>query len=1104
MIQIENSGVIDSQFIQNTGFDHKELLKDGNILKAISSQKKILAYLRYAYKNLNEAIDELILQTDKEGSSYIEQFTPFEILKMFSGLEIHSLQKIFETFTSGITLKAFVLITLTILEFKIELTPFILMGLIGLYDILVNKIVDDKKKTLSNFTFPDFLNMFIKNQVLLADSKSNVFGDDLQKKKTTNRIKYSKNQDVVHHDTPLREAHYSEGLEYLFSLDDNCDHIRVYSSDAQLKFKIKPMKNKHPHQPMFINHFAWAENKKILCLCMQDSSLSFFDSTDFTFEICYQTIKLQLKIWYLDFFNKWFLSDSENQLSIWDETTRLCNPIPFPNTAKVSDIIAIKTFGLMAISTFDKKIILWHLQRNQKILSFSLSDSSAKILKYSEVFNLFIPACFDNTVKCYQYDLSNEFSKIGKLEHSATITAVEVSDQHEMIITCDDNGNLKTWHPTLKSSQILKFYGKNTVSKILMLTKANKFCILSNRIQFYDLYIMDNHLSSNKSLKILPCIIYNKNLGILTISTHTDLKSFNIDYGVVIENYNFDSYAIKDKVRIVKYSHKNNWFCYSDIKGNIRQLISNEKLRKPQKKFQPFLNEAYDEIIWDDKFEIMIVWSKNIIKIYKYEEYNTNTLLRQLELPEKFLINNVKLHKQTSTLALIINDIYAFFMDLRKFSRIGCLMFCQNSPANIIENDNISGSRQEKVSNGYRKQQLKPLLSQILKYPLIESDDIVEMNRNLSAPQSNLLRKQGTKILDDIKCEDVDFYEIDHICFVHDWNCIIAIYNERYISMISYTSVTIKYKTRIYLKLPEISDELKYRVCKSKKVSIVENRGTSNESIKDEYYVVLGDNKGKITMINITKILEKNFIYENKERITQPYSISHEIINEKDFKDYIEQQFQNQIQLNNNQSNTINLVSKQVIQWKAHDTEILNCKIINHREILIISIIKDGIIKIWDINSNMLCHFSLNDKKINTWNIVQSTLAKKKKNLIQVRDFMTDLADEFIEIKKVDICKIPIETIKSSQLLKVQNMIGKRIKDQSNFPTLIDSANSPISSPRKTITEVQTKEQSKMLLLLENTNSLKMNNTSNNNESKDQKPKALIQKDKEKGKMKIG
>ena len=105
MIQIENSTIIDTQLIQNSGFDHKELLKDGNILKTISSQKKILAYLRYAYKNLNEGIDELILQTDIQGSSYIEQFTPFEILKMFNGLEIHSLQKIFETFTLGITLK---------------------------------------------------------------------------------------------------------------------------------------------------------------------------------------------------------------------------------------------------------------------------------------------------------------------------------------------------------------------------------------------------------------------------------------------------------------------------------------------------------------------------------------------------------------------------------------------------------------------------------------------------------------------------------------------------------------------------------------------------------------------------------------------------------------------------------------------------------------------------------------------------------------------------------------------------------------------------------------------------------------------------------------
>ena len=1132
MIQIENSS-IDSQILHETRFDPDVLLKDGNILKNVVLRKKILSSLRYSYKKLYYEIDELALQKDKIGCYHIEQFNPFEILKRFSGIEIHNLQRVFDIFNTGITLKAFVLISLTLLDFKIELTPFVLMSLMGLYDILLNqnkpianlKDKNNSKQEIGNVAFSDFLKMFIKNQVLLAQSKSSLVIEDWQKKKITYRVIYSKQQDVIHHDTPLRDAHYSEELGHLFCLDDNSNHIRVYSPNAELKFRIRPSKDKHKHQPMFINNFAWAENKKTLCFCMQDSTISFIDSNDFNFEICYSTTKLQLKIWYIEYCSKWFFIDTENQLSTWDEIGRKCNILPFPTTDKISDIIQLKSFKLIAISTFNRKVILWHPDRNKKILTFSLSESSATTLKYSECFNLFMSVGFDSTVKCYQYDLSNEFSRIGKLDHTSTITAIEVCDHHEIIITCDENRCLKIWNPnTLKSSQIIKVNSKNIASKILMLKRTNKFCILANRIQFYELYAMDNESDANKRIKILPCISFNRMYGILTLATHSDIRSFNIDYGVLVENDSFHNYGIKDKVKCIKYSRKNNWFCYSDAKGNIRQLIRTGNLYRPQEKFQPFPSETECGMIWVDKFELMIVWSKNTVKIYKYETHNTNSLLRQLELPEKCIINQVKLQKQTNTLAIIVNNTFAFLMDLRKFSKLGCLIFYQNSHENneIIDGLPALGLgtlRQDQKPSKSAKHTKKILDSN--KHSILETDFITARRESLHIHEQNLLAIQHhhsqyshhsrhshnsypSRVNDNIKWDEIELNQVDNVCFVNDWSCVIVIYNEHYISITSF-SLFIEHKSRIYLDLSELSaslnDELKYVVCKSKKLKIIKNKDMSNETVKDEYYLLLGDNKGRITLINITNILETYFTFDNKERIGQPYNICQEVINENEFKDYIGQQLKLQIGLANTKYNSVNLSSNEVRQWKAHDTEILNCKIIDYREILLISTTKDGNIKVWDINSNMLCHISLNDKRINKWNIVQNTLEKKIKNLIQVKEFIGELAEEFIEIKKDDEPKIQnLSRMKSRESFKKTPLQDKNLslKENFTFSTFVDyNANSLKSSAKKNTLEVPIRKDSKQNTINKdaklspdntNANSIKVNP---NNTNEDYKPKEV-------------
>jgi hypothetical protein len=90
-----------------------------------------LEYLREIFE---ESVKDVALKTDENSKHMMDNYSPIDILKLFNGLEIHNLHRAFSKFNLGISLEAFLIVAMRILDIKKKEIPYVLLGLINLFN----------------------------------------------------------------------------------------------------------------------------------------------------------------------------------------------------------------------------------------------------------------------------------------------------------------------------------------------------------------------------------------------------------------------------------------------------------------------------------------------------------------------------------------------------------------------------------------------------------------------------------------------------------------------------------------------------------------------------------------------------------------------------------------------------------------------------------------------------------------------------------------------------------------------------------------------------------------------------------------------------------
>lgn len=244
--------------------------------------------------------------------------------------------------------------------------------------------------------------------------------------------------------------------------------------------------------------------------------------------------------------------------------------------SKIIDIIEIPNFDCLAISSFDRSIMLWNLNKNLKFFTIKLTECSCHTLKFYQKLNYLFVATFEPNVKVFSLDISRDYTRIGRLDHHSTVAAMEIFEKEEMLMTVDEVGDIKTWSlKTLKNLQHSKLGSNHQATCIIAMRKIRRFCIVTNRLNFYG---FSNESTGNEKVdQVVPHLRYSPGDEELTVALINDIRVFNMKYGVLAEIYDKEMWNVSEKIIYMKRLKKKNRIMFSDYDGIIKQLDYNNE-----------------------------------------------------------------------------------------------------------------------------------------------------------------------------------------------------------------------------------------------------------------------------------------------------------------------------------------------------------------------------------------------------------------------------------------------------------------------------------------------------------------------------------------------
>ena len=950
---------------------------------------RVSEYLDFTKEFFKQSLQTIATAKSSDNKFLMDKYLPINILKMFNGLEIHNLNKAFSKFRNEITLEMFLIIGLRILDIPKDDSPYVFLGMMNLYYSLT---AQRGKKTLN---FRDFLNNFIRVQSMFSEHKGYV-----NEENRTMRFAISYLQDNSHHESPIKNAHYSKILKIFFCLDEGANHIRVYSSNGEFKKNIKLDEKKHGKRSiMIIMDCGWSESKKKLAVCSQDLTVSFFSHEEnFLKEDCYFTTTLHTDVWYVEFCDLWFTTDTLYSLYYWDSQCQQ-NKVYTKFGSKISHVIEMATLGLIGIASFDKKVVFYNPQKNVVALTINIDSCSAHTLKFSKEYSLLFAATFGHVFKVYQVDKARDYTQVAKLETPATTTAIEIFEDYNMIVTCDDEGNLKSWdYRTFKSLQHYMLHSNCPVSKIIHVEGTKKFCVVTNRLNFFDFGQVV--VNSEKNHQLVPSIQYIPEKEEIVVGLSGDIRVFSLRYGILSEIYDKELYNIDDGKKLVyfkKGTQSNNIF-YVDYRGFVRQLMFSTNT-KANAGFQPFKIDNAN-FIYDEACSLLVTWHKNNLLIYRYEiSTHTHILLRSISLPEPYHFTLVKVYKSRQILVTVLNHSLMLVWGFHKLEVCGAFINCDKSIKLELDDPVLTADTRtpkrspfhfasaNRESGGFSSPRHN---ESNLSRPLQKRKPLPEETRpSLRLKNLEAQKVTNTESENKLLSQQTQENEILTILFVENYNCFLMIdgqYNLYLVEQDGFQS----FGTKVHIKIPVTTTSTDYSYVEAKIKAIdfkplLENKSidlteighlyqelTPNCKDKDmQYLLFLCDSENQIIVFNLNPVLSKHFkpsLGDAKEK--QPFHtcvIEYTETNIQYFTDKAN---------SNNKSNlskfTFDLPSENISIWRAgRDGPIVAMRPAAFNTIVILTLNQNAFLKVWNIQGKLLGSLNVKDTKSTIWNINQ-------------------------------------------------------------------------------------------------------------------------------------
>ena len=717
--------------------------------------------------------------------------------------------------------------------------------------------------------------------------------------------------------------------------------------------------------------------KNIVALCLSNNKIAFFDfsndlSADCIFEL--PTNPLQKKIWYLKDHGIWLSSgrksendkfyylyevDIEFERNSNNKVIALYNPghwhrnIFFENpsdilninynkghTDEITDVIEINKPQLILTACLDGKIRLFNLYEKEFLKIWTTGENSG--LRHL-IFNpnvdqngIILASGFEYYINLYGTDLSLEDAYKGKLEgHNSPVVSMIVLGNSYMCASVDEEGFTKIWD--LRARQCLQTLpsGKKNIiiNDMIYIKKYNRFCIYGSKMIFFDQKYLESEITKNNKddseINYPIQCEFNKYHLKFFVATLKDLRLYNGINGNLV--YVFKKFMDQDrfdsdtKIRTFCFDYQHRLIYLGFSNGTVQQFnAGNGSLIKA-------INEY--EIEKDGISTIKTHHTKDVTKMFVFwnnptkEDSDfvlvTTGLDSEINMyNEKDPENSVKLKGIHGSHKIREKKNEILCMDLSRFYN----NFATGSTDGLI---NVWDIELSKMDDTNIIQSYKPGIFNVINLKFLDPFPI------LAAIYSNgELFLWGTN--PDKKYKGECFFRT--ITYFHRENKYIPVQNK--------CLLFINNKTNDKLKYNITNAEHFLNHLPSNEIEIDEDYGKFQENETDiQNYLILGDEKGYIKIIDIYPILKKfDISIVSKKKIESSFNIlkTEEVYAETSL---VHNLLKNKVFLNNWQSLYPYLL---IYEEKIHNDEIIDLSLTTEIPLTFSTVSKDRRIKIFN------------------------------------------------------------------------------------------------------------------------------------------------------------
>eukprot|EP00347_Sterkiella_histriomuscorum_P004497 403360237 len=485
-------------------------------------------------------------------------------------------------------------------------------------------------------------------------------------------------------------AFYCESLNKLLSLDYQTDEIVSYETNLSSQKTLIRVKPENHQLDAMILDFAYSYKNERLGIVMRDNTLCFYDREDnFKYEkiIVSNLQYFQFKIWWIESGDLWLTSDKTNSLYSWSIRNESNQQLSKVHDAKILDIISI---------------------------------SSIKAF-----LNLFT-ANYTNEITVWNFESYSEFSEQEFLNgHDASITAMALIEQNNLLISADQNFFIKLWRNQKVTNLIV-------LSPNTFITQSNRYYLFDiSSINFNQMTVTERRVQDPKSnmgqnLPIID-IQYAKFSDQLIIPVKEEIRILDFSTGLQTKIYSNISKTSSD-ISCCEIDHLEKHLYTGDSQGQVRVIsLSNDQMQIDLLDRQ---GVACQKIMIDYKHKLLISifedWSiyvqrkdfyKKVIRVV-YQQLNALNL--QLTQKSKLLMN---LRQQFQVTINILTNKQDLFLEHQMTTYIdGKNLFNTEKP--LQQNERLIISYEKLKTAGY----IDRLKSFDINYFLSSHNDIKNEN----------------------------------------------------------------------------------------------------------------------------------------------------------------------------------------------------------------------------------------------------------------------------------------------------------------------------------------------------------------------------------------